>query len=59
MTEVTGSTLLGSPGFVEQMRSWLDGKLPDRDVPAAKQLRPAISIEAIVDALLQIVSALQ
>ena len=44
----TASTILGSPGFVDQMKKWLDGKLPDEEVPAAKKLFRDISIEAVV-----------
>jgi len=41
------STLLGSAGFVERMRAWLEGKLPDREVPAARTLRAAATVEAV------------
>jgi REP element-mobilizing transposase RayT len=44
---VVASTLLGSEGFVERMRAWLADRLPDREVPAARQLRRTLTIEAI------------
>jgi len=47
LKDAVASTLLGSAGFVERMRDWLAGRLPDREVPAARQLRPTIGIEAI------------
>ena len=44
----TASTILGSPRFVDQMKKWLDGKLPDKEVPAAKKLFRDISVETVV-----------
>ena len=44
----TASTILGSPRFIDQMKKWLDGKLPDEEVPAAKKLFRDISVETIV-----------
>ena len=36
---VQASTLLGSPDFVQRMKELLADTLPDRDVPAARELR--------------------
>jgi len=47
LAHAVASTLLGSPGFVARMREWLSGRLPDRDVPAARELRPRVALEAI------------
>ena len=33
------------------MKKWLKGKLPDREVPAARQLRREISLESVVAAV--------
>jgi len=44
---VVASTLLGSADFVARMRAWLQGRLPDREVPAARALRVVPSAEAI------------
>ncbi|OGL47679.1 MAG: hypothetical protein A2161_19810 [Candidatus Schekmanbacteria bacterium RBG_13_48_7] len=44
----TASTILGSPGFIERMKTWLDGKLPDKEVPAARKLAREISVETVV-----------
>jgi len=41
------STLLGSPGFVERMRRWLADRLPDRDVPAARELRERVALDDV------------
>ena len=47
----TASTILGSPAFVEHMKKWLGGKLPDRDVPAARKLSREILLESVVTAV--------
>ena len=47
----TASTLLGSSGFVERMRRWLQDRLPDRDVPAARPLRAEVDVDDVVDAV--------
>ena len=41
-------TLLGSDGFVQRMKRWLQDRLPDGEVPAARQLRRAAPIDDIV-----------
>ena len=41
-------TLLGSDRFVARMRTWLQDRLPDREVPAARRLRRAASIDDVV-----------
>ena len=46
--DATASTLLGSPQFLERMKAWLQDRLPDRDVPAARALRRAISMDEII-----------
>jgi len=40
-------TLLGSEAFVERIRAWVQDRLPDRDVPAARELRSHIPVEAV------------
>ena len=47
MRQAVAGTLLGSPGFVARMRSWLRDRLPDRDVPAARALRRSVGVDAI------------
>ncbi|MBM4042418.1 MAG: hypothetical protein FJ290_28330, partial [Planctomycetes bacterium] len=51
--KAVASTLLGSPSFVERMRAWLEGRLPDHDVPAARALRPAVAVEDVERAVCQ------
>ena len=51
LTEATASTLLGSCDFVDRMREWLQDRLPDRDVPAARELRANRRIEEVVEAV--------
>jgi putative transposase len=48
LLKTTASTILGSLGFIDQMKKWLDGKLPDVEVPAAKKLFREISLESVV-----------
>jgi len=47
MRDVVAGTLLGSPPFVARMRAWLADRLPDHEVPAARQLRPSVDMDAI------------
>jgi len=47
LRQTEGATLLGTAGFVERMKEWLEGKLPDREVPAARQLRRGASFEDV------------
>jgi len=47
LRRAVAGTLLGSAGFVERMRAWLSGRLPDRDVPAARALRPTLRVEEV------------
>jgi len=51
LRDAVASTLLGSPSFVEQMSAWLQERLPDRDVPAARELRQELSLEQIANAV--------
>ena len=51
LAEVTASTLLGTRSYVDRMRAWLDGQLPDRDVPAARQLRQRVGIAQVEEAV--------
>ena len=44
---VVATVLLGSQAFVERVRSWLSERLPDRDVPAARELKKAPRVEEI------------
>ena len=41
------ATLLGTASFVERMKQWLQDRLPDRDVPAARALRHSPTIEGV------------
>ena len=50
------STLLGSESFVARMRAWLADRLPDRDVPAARALRPAVTLEDVATAVCDVFS---
>ena len=45
--EAVASTLLGSPSFVERTTRWLQDRLPDRDVPAARALRRDVSVAEV------------
>jgi len=47
LKDTVASTLLGTSGFVERMKQWLEDRLPDRDVPAARELQRDIAIEDI------------
>jgi len=49
LLHATASTLLGSSGFVERMRAWLQDRLPDREVPAARELRVELQTGVVVD----------
>ena len=51
LDEAVAATLLGSTRFVDRMKSWLRDRLPDRDVPAARELRSDVSIRDIVRAV--------
>ena len=51
LAEAAASTLLGSCAFVDRMREWLQDRLPDREVPAARELRATRRIEDVVDAV--------
>jgi REP element-mobilizing transposase RayT len=48
---VVASTFLGSEGFVARMRARLEGLLPDREVPAARELRARLDVPAIEEAV--------
>ena len=47
LSGVVASTLLGSAGFIQRMRAWLEDRLPDREVPAAREVRATVAIEQI------------
>ena len=47
LTHVVASTLLGSEDFVARTREWVADRLPDHDVPAARQLRPRTGFDSI------------
>jgi len=49
LAEATASTLLGSGAFVDRMREWIQDRLPDREVPAARELRAQRRIEDVVE----------
>ena len=48
LSEVTASTLLGHPKYVAFMKGLLQGHLPNRQVPAANQLRISYEVEDVV-----------
>jgi hypothetical protein len=48
--DVVASTLLGSVGFIERMKTWLAGRLPGRNVAAARALRREVAIEDVAAA---------
>ncbi|MEW6359117.1 MAG: transposase [Planctomycetota bacterium] len=47
LEEARASTLLGSADFLGKMGEWLRDRTPERDVPAARELGAAISVEEI------------
>ena len=47
LRSVVASVLLGSAGFVERMRSWLLERPPEREVPAARELRRGVGVEGV------------
>ena len=51
LRDVVAGTLLGSQAFVGRIKEWLQDKLPDREVPAARALRVRVSVEAIEGAV--------
>jgi len=51
--EVVASTLLGSSNFVERVKNRLQDCLPERDVPAARELRREILLSAVTAAVCQ------
>jgi len=48
---VVSSTLLGSSAFIERMKRWLRGRLPEREVPAARALSKDVSLQDVVAAV--------
>lgn len=48
---VVAGTFLGSESFVARMRARLEGLLPDREVPAARELRAKLDVPAIEEAV--------
>ncbi len=49
LDEVTSSTLLGSPDFIGFIKEkYLSGRIPDREIPALKELHGKVSIEDIL-----------
>ncbi len=51
LREVAGSTLLGSPKYVALVKDLLRGRLPDREMPAANELRPSCEVEEVVQSV--------
>jgi len=47
LRRAVASTILGSAGFVEKVKSWLRERLPDPEVPAARALAPRIEPEDV------------
>jgi REP element-mobilizing transposase RayT len=41
------SAVYGTVSFVDKVRSWLDDRIPDREVPAARELAKRIGVEEI------------
>jgi putative transposase len=54
LRDVVASTLLGSPAFIARMREWLEGRVPDREVPAERALRQRVSSEEIEAAVCEV-----
>lgn len=50
----TASSFLGSEGFIQRMRALLEGRLADREVPAARQVRALVPVERIEAAVCQL-----
>jgi len=48
---VVASTLLGTPVFIERIIDRMQGRLPEQEVPAAKQLRRELTPAAIAEAV--------
>jgi len=48
------STLLGSSSFVDRMKVWLHDRLPDAEVPAARELRRQIAPAQVVAAVCEV-----
>jgi len=51
LAEATAATLLGSCMSVDRMREWIQARLPDREVPAARELRDQRRAEDVVEAV--------
>jgi REP element-mobilizing transposase RayT len=41
------SAVYGAPSFVDKVRSWLEKRMPDREVPATRELARRIEVEEI------------
>ena len=54
LRRAVAGTLLGSAPFVERMKRWLQDKLPDREVPAARALRIRPSVDAVEAAVCRV-----
>jgi putative transposase len=54
LSGVHASILLGSPGFIERMKTWLEDRLPDHTIPMPRELRHEPSIPSIVEAVANI-----
>lgn len=57
LRRAVAGTLLGSEPFVERIKKWLQDRLPDREVPAARGLRERLSIEAVEAAVCRVFGA--
>jgi len=51
LSEATASTLFGCPEYVALMKGLLQGRLPNRQVPAANQLRTSYEVEEVVQSI--------
>ncbi|MBM4031372.1 MAG: addiction module toxin RelE [Planctomycetes bacterium] len=54
LARVVASTFLGSESFVARMRARLEGSLPDREVPAAREFRARLDAPAIEEAVCRV-----
>jgi hypothetical protein len=51
LSGVTASTLLGCPKFLASMKALLNGRLPNRQVPAANHLQTSYEVEEVVQSV--------
>jgi REP-associated tyrosine transposase len=49
--QAVAGTVLGSSVFLDRIKTWLGDRLPDREVPAARQLRHTVSLQDVAEAV--------